>query len=1148
MSLQFIFGNSGSGKSRYLYERVIKSACENPERNYIVLVPEQFTMQTQKELVRLHPRHGIMNIDVLSFGRLAHRIFEEVGGSRRTVLDDIGKSLILRKAAGDVEGELKVLGGNIRRLGYISEVKSLLSEFTQYDIGTEEIARVMESGEVSRQLYWKLHDIKKLQETFDGYLQGKYITGEELLDVLSAVVQQSEILKDSVVVLDGFTGFTPVQNRLLGQLLNICRKVAVTVTIDRREDPYQLKHKYQLFALSKQMVTGLMKIAGEQRAEVENPILLYGKNGEVPFRFRENPPLAFLEQNIFRYTKHVYGKEQEALSLHTVKNPKEESLFIASEILRLVRTKGYRYRDFAVIVSDMGTYAEYMEKAFQTYHIPFFMDHKRSVLLNSFVEYLRSLLAMVDENFSYESTFRFLRTDLTGFTREEVDDVENYVVALGVRGYRKWNEMWVRQSPHASAEDMLRWNGFRQRFVEKVGQLSEVLKRRKKTVREVTEAICEFLMAEELQQKVKGYELQFQERGELVLAKEYAQIYRIVMELFDKFTELLGEEMISLAEYRELLDAGLQEAKVGVIPPGIDQVVIGDMERTRLQDVKVLFLAGVNDTWLPGRQGAAGLLSEYDREAFQEQKISLAPGAKEQAYIQKFYLYLHLTKPSERLYLTFSKVSSDGKSLRPAYLIADVRRMYPALSVQEEDERALWEKELTPETAISDLVQGLKTRSETFGGAWKELYTWYYKHPEWHQKIEQLLAANHLKRPHDRLSEEMARKLYGTILENSVTRLEKFSACAYAHFLTYGMKLEERAVYGFQPVDLGNIFHSAMEQFSKKLEEHGVTWTTVSEELREQLIEESVEAGVTNYGNAVLYSSARNEYVITRMKRLLRRTVWALTKQLEKGDFVPAGYEISFGNMAHLESVNLSLSEHAKMRLRGKIDRVDLYEDEEHVYVKVIDYKTGAKAFQLGEMYHGLQLQLIVYLNAVMEMEEQKHPEKEIIPAGIFYYQMKDPLVEKEKREQLGEQALLKELKPDGVVNASEEVIAHLDRSFAGNSNVIPVGRNKDQSLSRTSKVLSGSGFSTLSEYTDKILNRIGQRILEGEAEIRPYELGQKTGCDYCPYRGICGFDKKIPGYAYRKISKLKDVEALRLMEEELEKYRESGNHKRNKR
>ncbi len=361
MSLQFIFGNSGSGKSRYLYEQVIAGACENPNRNYIVLVPEQFTMQTQKELVRLHPRHGIMNIDVLSFGRLAHRIFEEVGGNRRIVLDDIGKSLLLRKAAGDMEGELKVLGSNIRRLGYISEVKSVISEFTQYDVGAEELERVMESGEIGPQLYWKLHDIQKLQEKFGEYLQGKYITGEELLDVFSAVVQQSEILKDSVVVLDGFTGFTPVQNRVLGQLLKICRKVTVTVTIDQREDPYQLKHKYQLFTLSKQMVTGLVHIAAEENIEVEPPVQLYGNRVEVPVRFRENPPLAFLEQNLFRYTKRVYDNKQDMLSLHAVKNPKEESVFIVSEILRLVRTKGYRYRDMAVIVSDMETYAEYME-------------------------------------------------------------------------------------------------------------------------------------------------------------------------------------------------------------------------------------------------------------------------------------------------------------------------------------------------------------------------------------------------------------------------------------------------------------------------------------------------------------------------------------------------------------------------------------------------------------------------------------------------------------------------------------------------------------------------------------------------------------------------------------------------------------------
>ena len=399
----------------------------------------------------------------------------------------------------------------------------------------------MESGEIGPQLYWKLHDIQKLQEKFGEYLQGKYITGEELLDVFSAVVQQSEILKDSVVVLDGFTGFTPVQNRVLGQLLKICRKVTVTVTIDQREDPYQLKHKYQLFTLSKQMVTGLVHIAAEENIEVEPPVQLYGNRGEVPVRFRENPPLAFLEQNLFRYTKRVYDNKQDMLSLHAVKNPKEESAFIVSEILRLVRTKGYRYRDMAVIVSDMETYAEYMERAFRICGVPFFMDHKRSVLLNSFVEYLRSLLAMIDENFSYESTFRFLRTNLTGFTQEEVDDVENYVVALGIRGYKKWKEMWVRQSPHADAEDMLRWNAFRQKFIEKLERITEVLKRRKKTVREVTEAIYAFLVQEEMQKKIGIYEVQFQERGQLVLAKEYARFTGLYWSCLTSLQNYLGK-------------------------------------------------------------------------------------------------------------------------------------------------------------------------------------------------------------------------------------------------------------------------------------------------------------------------------------------------------------------------------------------------------------------------------------------------------------------------------------------------------------------------------------------------------------------------------------------------------------------------------
>lgn len=1116
MSLQFIFGNPGSGKSHYLYQTVIRESMEHPEKNYLVLVPDQFTMQTQKDLVEMHPNHGIMNIDVLSFGRLAHRIFDEVGGNPRTVLDDEGKSLILRKIAGNYEKDLKVLGSNIKKLGYINEVKSIISEFTQYDIGPEELDRMLDEAKDDPSLFWKLQDIRKLYEGFQEYLSEKYITREELLDVLCSVLGESGILRGSVVALDGFTGFTPVQNKLLRELLGVCSKVMITVTMDEREDPYVLKHKYQLFAMSKQMVTQLMKIAREQQVEVEDPVCLYDR---PVYRFRNQEALAFLERHLFRYGRVVYEKEQDAISISVSKNPKEEVNRAVGEIRKLVRTKGYRYREIAVITTDMERYADYIEKACGDYDIPVFLDHKRSVLLNAFVEYIRSLLAMADESFSYESVFRFLRTDLTGFTEEEIDRTENYVVALGIRGYKKWQEPWIRRAKGMKEEELHYVNSVRVRFVEKIDPLVQILKRRKKTVADITRALYEFLVKEELQQQLKGLEAQFADAGELVLEREYAQIYRIVIDLFDKFVELLGEEPVSLREYCDLLDAGLAEAKVGVIPPSMDQVVVGDLERTRLKDVKALFFLGVNDTLLPGQQGQSGLLSERDRERFAKAEIELTPGPKEKMYMQKFYLYLMLTKPTERLFLSYSKTTADGKSMRPAYLITDLLKLYERLEVEDDEALGLAGRELTPQTAILHLIAGLKERQAEPDDAWKELYSWYMAHPEWSGKIAELVEASFYRRPKDALSEAVAKKLYGELADTSVTRLERFSACAFAHFLTYGLRLQERQVYEFQALDMGNLFHGAMERFSGKMQEADRTFVTASEEEKEQWITESVQESIADYGNSVLYSSARNEYMITRLVRMMKRTVWALTKQLERGDFIPSGFEVTFAN---------------ERRLGGKIDRIDLYEDDDHVYVKVIDYKTGAKAFDLGELYYGLQLQLVLYLNAAMEIEQKKHPDKTIVPAGIFYYQMRDPLVEPVEDEKERERQILKALRLDGVANADQEVLEHLEHGLAGASDILPVSRNKNGSLAKTSKALNAEQFQIVTDYAEHKKQEIRREILAGEVQARPYQLGERTGCDYCPYRKICKFDGKVPGNAYRKLGKYKWEELFVKMKEEV--------------
>lgn len=605
MALQFIFGNPGSGKSHYLYEHIIRESMKHPDTNYIILVPEQFTMQTQKELVLRHPRHGIMNIDVLSFARLAFRVLEETGNGSREILDDEGKNLILRRLAGKKEDSLKVLKGNIKKPGYISEVKSVISELTQYNISPDGMDDMITEADESSYLAWKLKDIQVMYQAFEEYLADKYITKEEILDILCNVMDKSRMLKDSVIALDGFTGFTPLQNKVLGEMLHHCQKVMITVTMDKREDPYVMKDKYQLFALSKQMVTSLVKIAGEEKVLVEEPVCLYQ---ELVWRFRNAPALAFLEKELFRYSGRTYREKQSNVRIYAATNPRMEVECAAQRIRFLIRKKEYRYREIAVIASDMNLYADEIEKTFREYEIPVFMDYKRNVLLNSFVEYIRSLLAMAEQNFSAESVFRFLRTDLTGFTGEELDLLENYVLALGIRGYKKWQEKWIRRAKDTTEEDLEVLNHLRVRFVEKTEDLVFVLKQRQKTVRDVTLAICEFLEKEEIQKQVKVLENQFTEAGELALAKEYAQIYRVVMELFDKFVSLLGDERIALKEYRELLDAGMEEAMIGVIPPSLDEVMAGDIERTRLKDIRALILLGVNDSLIPGNASAGGLI------------------------------------------------------------------------------------------------------------------------------------------------------------------------------------------------------------------------------------------------------------------------------------------------------------------------------------------------------------------------------------------------------------------------------------------------------------------------------------------------------------------------------------------------------------
>lgn len=1143
MSLRFYFGPSGSGKSHRIYEEIMQRAAQEPGRNFLIIVPDQFTMQTQKDLVMRSDRGGILNIDVLSFGRLSHRILEEVGTKEMPVLDDTGKSLVLQKIAADLKEQLPAMGSLLHKQGYIHEVKSAISEFMQYGISTQDMDKLIASAEKRGALAMKLRDLKTLYWGFQDYIRDHFITTEETLDVLRRSLVKSKILPDSVVVFDGFTGFTPIQNRLIQELMRVCEETIVAVTIGEEEDPYQMDGEQKLFHLSKKTVADLVKLAAE--AEVTRGEDVFVKGG--PNRFTEAPALCYLEQNLFRYQYEPYTEKQCEIRMFEALSPREEVHQTALYIRKLIREEGLTYRDIAVVIGDLEGYASYVETEFGQLEIPCFLDRTRGIVLNPMIEYIKSVLQLYIRDFSYDTVFHFLRSGMADISREEIDELENYVIRTGARGYRTYSRLFTRKTEEMqqgsgqedterAEETMERLNRIRQQFADTV-EILHMAPRAK--AGEYVDHLYDFLEQNQVQQKLLNYQQRFEQEGDLAKAREYAQIYRLVMDLLDQIYELLGEEEISLQEFADILEAGFGEITVGTIPQNVDRIVVGDMERTRLKQVKVLFFLGVNDGNIPKNASKGGIISDMDREFLIESGTEMAPSPRQQMYIQRLYLYLNMTKPSQRLYLSYAKVNSDGKGIRPSYLIDTVRKLFPQLAVEYPQNRSRLEQIEGRQEGARYLAEELREYAD---GTLREeerqdfylMYRAYEADPEGRDR---LTAAAFRRYKESGLSRIVARALYGRQLENSVSRLETYAACACRHFLQYGLSLQEREEFGFEVSDMGNVYHAVLENFAGKLAESGRTWWDFDENFATQAIKEAVEGYAATYGETVLYSSARNEYAITRMSRILTRTVLTLQQHLKQGSFQPDDYELSFRFAEDLDSIHVDLSEEEKMHLQGRIDRIDVSEDAEHVYVKVIDYKSGNKKFDLAALYYGLQLQLVVYMNAAMELESRKHPDKEIVPAALLYYHIDDPTIETPvelTQEQINEEILTK-LRMNGVVNSDPAVVERLDRFLQDKSKVIPVEKKKDGSFSARSGILSREELHVVSAYVDTKIRQIGREILDGKIAANPYEKGNEEACTYCAYKKVCGFDGSIPGYEKRQLEDLDKQTLMQRMQETTE-------------
>lgn len=1122
MSLKLYIGSSGSGKSYKMYTSIINSAIDNPKNNYIIIVPEQFTMETQRDIVTLHPCRGTLNIDIVSFNRLAFRVFQELHIKTKKVIEDLGKTMIIRRIISEHKNELKLFGYCIDKIGFIDEVKSFLSEIYQYNVRVEDIEAVIDHIDESDIINDKLYDISIIYKAFVEYIKDNYVVSEEILDILGQHLNQSEIVAHSTICFDGFTGFTPIQYKLIGELMKVAQDIKIAITIDP-DSYYKVDVKeHELFALSKKTISKLIRLCKENRIEVDTPDICDSVNIA---RFMGNGAMLHFEKNIFRYPYNVYNEEQDSVHLIVLRDRRSEAYYVARKIRYLVEKNGYQYKDIAVVSGNLEECSIYYPEVMDSFHIPYYVDTNTSINNNLCIETLRAIINMIIKDFSYETVFRYMKSQMTNISQEEVEVLENHVIKYGIRGYSTYTKKWEQENV----------DKIRSTFIEEISDIYKVFQNHYLLGREYIEGLYSFCVHLQMEQKlIKEVEI-FDEKKDYVQSKIYSQIYEKVITIFDKIIEILGDSSLTPEEFLEILEVGFDTIDLGTIPPSLDQVIVGDIERTRLNHIKILFFIGVNDGVVPKGGSDTGILTDEDKNQLLTYGLALAPTNRENAYIEQLYLYLNMTKPEEQLYISYVQVDSEGKSLRPSYIVNRIKNIFSCLKEEYLDDVNKVEDIYTMADGISILTKEFQDyidNNSSMKHGSRELYEACKNFKNTHE-IWDLREGMRYSYQTQNLRSDIAKELYGEIIRGSVSKMENYANCPFAFFMKYGLGIKERDKYEVETSNIGSILHRTIEKvFAYVYDTSDLEWTTITDLQRDDLVDRFLLDSAREENSTIFESSARKKYLLEKMNKIARRTAKTLQHHINSGDMIPTYFEKKFSEEDKLSSTRICLEDNCFMQFNGVIDRIDVFEDEENVYVKIIDYKSGDKDFDVNKFYNGLQLQLVTYMEVVLELIAKEHPNKKIIPAGMFYYHMYNPIVEAQDELEANTK-INKELKLKGLVNIDDNCIDIIDKD---KKNVLPISVDKDNQIKSTSSTIGEDQIYYLNKFANSKLKEMGNNIIKGKIPIEPVKNEGAVPCTYCEYSSICQFDEKTPeGYRYIKKEKPEEVWKAMMKQEEVD-------------
>ena len=1047
----------------------------------------------------------------------------EVGGATKTALSPCGKAMLIYNILLNEKSNLNFLGKSDENIELIS---TQITEFKKHGVSLENLDEMIESSK-DKYLKSKMNDMKIVFSKFEETIQNKYIDENDVLTILANQLAETNIFENTLIYIDEFVGFTKQEYDIIKILLNMASQVTINICTDSLEESNS--PDTDIFYANKQTVQKIKDVAKEANVKMDKPVFM-----EKVWRFK-NDELKHIEKNLYSIPYKKYENENlKNIHLFLANNQYSEIENIAIKIVKLVKNEEYRYRDISIITKNLDIYSNLCKVIFNKYQIPVFIDEKKDLSQNIIVKYLLSILEIFAKNWSYESVFNYIKTGFLDIEPEEIYALENYCLKWGIK-YSKWykGEWNFHDEDDINRAQIERFREIRKIIVNPLIKFKENLLGTN-SAKEITKRLYEFLIENEIDRKLEEKREELLNLNKVEIATEYETSWKIIMQVLDEIVLVFGDEKITFERYMQILKTGLGNSNLGKIPGTQDQVILGDIDRSRSHKIRTVFIIGLNDGMFPSVNKNEGYFNDNDRAILKENGIELAKGTIERLYEDNFNIYKAFTAASESIYLSYSSSGADGKTLRASMLVSKIKKLFP--TIKEDSDIIKKESEILIENnTFEELLNQLrdyKDEDKDLDDKWITAYNYYMGNENWKYKLVNSLKAISYTNMPERINKENIEKLYGKTLKTSVSRLEQYKSCPFSYYLKYGLNISEKDSFKVDSLDTGSFMHDTIDTFFNIVRERNIKIKFLTEEETNDIIEEIINEKLGLNKNFIFSSAPKYKVLAARLKRVVKKSMKYILESLKYSDFEVLGNEVEFKEGKEYSPIIIDLENGKKVEITGKIDRIDIAKTAEDKYIRIIDYKSSVKNIELNSVYAGLQLQLLTYLDAACK-------EEDVLPAGVLYFNLIDPIIKSSKNmsEEDIENEIRKKFKMQGLILADINIVKMMDNKLEkGASTIVPayIGKDGDLSQTKTSGV-SRKQFEYLQKYMNKIIKQISEEIMSGNIDIHPYYKKKKTPCDYCKYKAICGFDTANSNNQYNYINEAEKNAVLEMIKEQVE-------------